>query len=158
MPDWSAMPGMAGRLIEPGHHFEWAWLLFQWGGTQHREAWRAALRLIDIGELHGVRDGFVMNGLRDDCSVLDASARLWPQAERLKAAAFAARMTGEARYWRMANGAAESMCLYLQGRIAGSWYDRRTSEGRFIEEPAPASTFYHIVGAIKELTAAVNSP
>ncbi len=158
MPDWSVMPGLEGRRIEPGHHFEWAWLLFRWGGTDHHEAWSAGLRLLDIGERHGVRDGFVMNGLFDDCTVADASSRLWPQAERLRVAAFAARATGEEWYWRMANGAAESLCLYLQGSVAGSWYDRRTPEGRFIEEPAPASTFYHIVGAIKEFTAAVSSP
>jgi len=158
MADWSViLPGVAGRAIEPGHHYEWAWLLLQWGGTNHGAAVSAALRLIDIGERHGVRGGFVMNSLLDDYSVLDGSSRLWPQAERLRVAAFAARMTGEARHWRMTNEAAESMYLYLRGRIAGSWYDRRTPHGGFIEEPAPASTFYHIVGAIKELTAAVSS-
>jgi len=157
MPDWSVMPGVSGSVIEPGHHYEWAWLLFQWGGAAHGEAVSAALRLIEIGEQHGLRGGFVMNSLLDDYSVLDGSSRLWPQAERLRAAAFAARMTGEARHWRMTNEAAESLCLYLRGRVAGSWYDRRTAQGWFIEEPAPASTFYHIVGAIRELTAAVRS-
>jgi mannose/cellobiose epimerase-like protein (N-acyl-D-glucosamine 2-epimerase family) len=157
MPDWSVMPGVSGRVIEPGHHYEWAWLLFQWGGAAHGEAVSAALRLIEVGERHGLRDGFVINSLLDDYSVLDGSSRLWPQAERLRTAAFAARLTGEARHWRMTNEAAESLCLYLRGRVAGSWYDRRTPQGGFIDEPAPASTFYHIVGAIKELTAAVSS-
>jgi mannose/cellobiose epimerase-like protein (N-acyl-D-glucosamine 2-epimerase family) len=156
-PDWSVMPGASGRVIEPGHHYEWAWLLFQWDGANHGEAVSAALRLIDVGERQGVRGGFVMNTLLDDYTVLDGSSRLWPQAERLRVAAFAARMTGESRHWRMTNEAAESLCLYLRGRVAGSWYDRRTPDGRFIEEPAPASSFYHIVGAIKELTAAVSS-
>lgn len=157
LPDWSVLPGMTGRIIEPGHHYEWAWLLFQWGGAAHGEAVSAALRLIEVGEQHGLRGGFVINSLLDDYSVVDGSSRLWPQAERLRAAAFAARMTGGARHWRMTNEAAESLCLYLRGRVAGSWYDRRTPQGWFVEEPAPASTFYHIVGAIKELTAAVSS-
>ncbi|MEJ0037723.1 MAG: AGE family epimerase/isomerase [Gammaproteobacteria bacterium] len=158
MPDWSVMPGESGRLIEPGHQFEWAWLLFQWGGTHHAEAWTAALRLIDIGERRGVRDGVAINSLLDDYSIVDGSARLWPQAERLRVAAYAARMTGDGRYWQMTNEAAEALCLYLQPKVRGSWYDRRAPDGRFIEEPAPASGFYHIVGAIKELTAAINAP
>jgi mannose-6-phosphate isomerase len=157
LPDWSVLPSMAGRVIEPGHHYEWAWLLLRWGGVHRPEAVLAAFRLINIAELHGVRDGFVMNSVLDDYSVVDGSSRLWPQAERLRVAAFAARMTGEERHWIMANEAATALHAYLRGPLAGSWYDHRTLDGRFIEEPAPASTFYHIVGAIKELTAAVGS-
>jgi mannose/cellobiose epimerase-like protein (N-acyl-D-glucosamine 2-epimerase family) len=154
--DWSVMPGMAGRVIEPGHHYEWAWLLLQWAGGRRGKAASAALRLIDIGERHGVRDGFVVNSLLDDYSVLDGASRLWPQAERLRVASFMAGTTGESRHWRMADEAGESLRLYLHGKVAGSWHDRRTPHGRFMDEPAPASTFYHIVGAIKALTAAVS--
>ena len=28
--DWSAAPGDEGRLREPGHQFEWVWLLFEY--------------------------------------------------------------------------------------------------------------------------------
>lgn len=157
MPDWSPMPGTAGRLIEPGHQFEWAWLLFQWADSEQAPAWRAALRLIDIGEQQGVRDGVAISVMLDDYSVIDGSARLWAQAERLRTAAFVARITGEERYWKMASVAAAMLLLYLQREVPGSWYDRLTPEGSFVEEPAPASTFYHIVGAIKELTAAIRA-
>ena len=30
--DWSPAPGEAGRIVEPGHQFEWAWLLERWVG------------------------------------------------------------------------------------------------------------------------------
>jgi mannose/cellobiose epimerase-like protein (N-acyl-D-glucosamine 2-epimerase family) len=155
MPDWSPMPGNAGRLVEPGHHFEWAWLLFQWGRSNQTRAWGAALRLIDTAEKYGVRNGVAINTMLDDGTVMDGSARLWVQAERLRTAAFAARATGEVRYWTIVNEAAAALYLYLKRGVPGSWYDRQTPEGLFIEEPAPASTFYHIVGALKELTAAV---
>jgi len=158
MPDGLPVPGAEGRLIiEPGHHFEWAWLLLRWGGAGRPETWSAALRLIDIGEQHGVRNGVAVNSLIDDFSVHDASARLWPQAERLKAAAFAARVTGEKRYWDMTSAAAQALQWYLHPKVPGSWYDRRTPEGQLIDEPAPASSFYHIVAAIKELTTTVES-
>ncbi len=153
--DWLPMRGTAGRLIEPGHHFEWAWLLLRWAPSGGSEARSVALRLIDIGEQHGVRNGVAVNSLLDDFSVHDGSARLWPQAERLRVAAFAAGVTGETRYWRMAIAAAEALLLYLRPDVRGSWYDQRTPAGQLIEEPAPASSFYHIVAAIKALTAAI---
>ena len=151
---WTPLTGVQGRFIEPGHHFEWAWLLLRWRGDTHSDVRQVALRLIDIGERHGIHNGAAVNVLLDDFSVHDACARLWPQTERVKAAALAARKTGETRYWTMARDAADSLSLYLQTPVPGSWYDRLMPYGRFIEEPAPASTFYHIVGAIAELTAA----
>src|SRR3546814_19321730 len=30
-PDWRPDPGDAGRVREPGHHFEWVWLLHRHG-------------------------------------------------------------------------------------------------------------------------------
>ena len=152
-PTWSPLPGLPGRIIEPGHHFEWAWLLLRWAGTSHAETRNAALRLMQIGELHGVRNDVVVNALLDDFSVHDASARLWPQTERLKAAVLAARLTGETRYWTIAAAAANTLLRYLDTPVAGSWYDTLKPSGEFVDEPAPASTFYHVAAAIVELSA-----
>ncbi len=149
--DWTPLPGLQGRIIEPGHHFEWAWLLMRWAGDSHPEVRPVALRLIEIGERYGVRDGVALNGLLDDFSVHDAGARLWPQTERLKAAVRAAHVTGEERYWEMAASAAEALLRYLEIKPPGLWYDRLTPDGRFLPEPAPASSFYHLVVAIAEL-------
>jgi mannose/cellobiose epimerase-like protein (N-acyl-D-glucosamine 2-epimerase family) len=33
----------------------------------------------------------------------------------------------------------------------GLWRDRRGADGQFIDEPSPASSFYHIVLALSEL-------
>jgi mannose/cellobiose epimerase-like protein (N-acyl-D-glucosamine 2-epimerase family) len=43
---------------------------------------------------------------------------------------------------------AETLLLYLASAADGLWYDCLTVNGRFVEEPAPASSFCHIVGAI----------
>jgi mannose-6-phosphate isomerase len=149
---WVPLPGLEGRMLEPGHHFEWAWLLLRWSADRRADARQAALRLIDIGERYGVFSGLAVNALLDDFTVYDASARLWPQTERLKAAALAARVTGDRRYWATATDAAAALSRYLETPVAGSWHDRITPDGRIVEEPAPASSFYHIVGAISELT------
>jgi mannose-6-phosphate isomerase len=155
--DWNPAAGIEGRIVEPGHQFEWAWLLLRWscaksGGEQAR-ARAAALKLIDIGEQYGVRNGLALNSLLDDFSLHDAGARLWPQTERLKAAALAARLTGEPRFFKMAADAADGLMRYLDCPIPGLWRDRIDSQGKVVDEPAPASSFYHLVAAIAEISA-----
>jgi mannose-6-phosphate isomerase len=66
-----------------------------------------------------------------------------------------AAMTGDARYWSMAVQAARGLRRYLDTAVRGLWYDRLTVEGQFVQQPAPASSFYHIVCAISELKAVV---
>ena len=152
--EWKPAPGIEGRIVEPGHQFEWAWLLLRWGEPEAlARAARRGARLIDIGEQHGVRNGLAINSLLDDFSPHDAGARLWPQTERLKAAALAARLTGEARYFTMAADAADGLMRYLTVRFRGLWRDRIDAQGNVVDEPAPASSFYHMVAAIAEISA-----
>jgi mannose-6-phosphate isomerase len=152
---WSAVPGLPGRIVEPGHQFEWASLLLQC----QRRNWPArrtyALRLIEIGEGAGVRGAVAINSLLDDLSVHDPNARLWPQTERLKGTLLAAAVTGELKYLKSAAQAADSLFLYLETTVAGLWFDLRLPNGTLIDSPAPASSFYHIVGAIAALDASL---
>jgi mannose-6-phosphate isomerase len=151
--DWTPLEGTAGRIIEPGHLFEWAWLLLRWG-KEHVSA-HAAMRLVEIAERHGVRGGVVVNGLLDNFTVHDAQARLWSQTERLKVSARLA--VDDARFWMGAAQAAQTLLRYLDDACTGLWRDCLTVNGRFIEEPAPASNFYHIVSAISELGGALKA-
>ena len=151
--NWTFAPGVAGRVVEPGHQYEWAWLLLRWAGDKHTKARAAALKLIEVTEAHCLRDGLALQQVLDDFSPHDPSARLWPQTERLKAGALAARLTGEEKYVAMAASAADAVQRYLATPVAGLWYDRIDAEGNIVEEPAPASTFYHLVVAVAEIAA-----
>jgi mannose/cellobiose epimerase-like protein (N-acyl-D-glucosamine 2-epimerase family) len=144
-------PGIAGRVIEPGHQFEWAWLLLRGETRLDPRAHEPALRLIDMAEQFGTVQGFAVNALLDDFSLHDANARLWPQTERLKAALSAAESTGAPRYWSMACDAADSLFAYLNQQTPGLWFDVRTAQGQVTPASAPASTLYHLVGAIATL-------
>jgi mannose-6-phosphate isomerase len=42
---------------------------------------------------------------------------------------------------------------YLDTPVPGLWYDRIDADGKLVDEPAPASSFYHLVAAIAELSA-----
>jgi len=79
--------------------------------------------------------------------VRDATARLWPQTERLKAALI---FGSEAEVVSAASGLAQ----YLDTPKRGAWRDKMTPRGAFLEEPAPATSFYHLLGAILPLLAA----
>jgi mannose-6-phosphate isomerase len=150
-PDWQPAPGIAGRIVEPGHQFEWAWLLLRSESRHPGPLREAALRLISIGEKSGVHNQVAINALLDDFSVHDASARFWPQTERLKAALLAAQVTDEEQYWLMAAAAADSLFPYLKTPVTGLWLDVQLPSGELVDSPAPASTFYHLVGAIVAL-------
>ena len=155
--DWKFTAGTPGRIVEPGHQFEWAWLLLRWAGEKHPKARAVALKLIEVTEAHCIRDGLALQQVLDDFSPHDASARLWPQTERLKAAALAARLTGDAKYLAIAASAAEAITRYLATPIPGLWYDRIDVTGKIVDEPAPASTFYHLVVAVAEISALARS-
>ena len=157
--DWTPAPGAAGQEVEPGHQFEWAWLLERWGVARERaDARAAARRLYEVGAQHGVdaTRHVAVDALLDDYTTADATARLWPQTERLRAALLlASSAEGEARERYVANAldAAQGFAPYLQTPVAGLWRDKLRSDGEFVDEPAPASSFYHIMGALLELRA-----
>lgn len=148
---WNPAPGPTGRRVEPGHQYEWAWLLLRWAGPESPQVVRAARTLLDVAEHSGVCHGVVVNALLDDFSIHDPEARLWPQGERLKANALAARLFDEERYWRATVEAANLLLEFLGTPMRGLWYDKRTVAGEFVNEAVPASSFYHIVDAVGEL-------
>jgi mannose/cellobiose epimerase-like protein (N-acyl-D-glucosamine 2-epimerase family) len=152
--DWRPVRNQALQRVEPGHQFEWAWLLLRWSVHSGDAASQAlALRLISLAEKHGVdRTRHVaINALAPDGKVRDNNARLWPQTERLKATTLAAELTGDASYWSAACESANALARYLDVPLRGLWRDTLTASGEFLDEPAPASSMYHIVGAIAQL-------
>lgn len=158
--DWNPAPGVDGRIVEPGHQFEWAWLLLRWSKLTGRDdAVAAALRMIAIGDGPGVdpKRGVAIFALLDDLSVHDDVARLWAQTERIKAGVLAAQVDGDPRWWTTVAEGAEGLLKYFDVPVKGLWRDKLRADGTFVDEAAPASSFYHIVCAILELDRAVNS-
>ncbi|WP_293908121.1 AGE family epimerase/isomerase [Phenylobacterium sp.] len=150
--DWQALTGEAG-LIEPGHQFEWAWLLERWGRSRGDAAARAAARRLFAAGRRGFdpQRGVVANALWDDLSLRDPAARLWPQTEHLKAALVLGEDVA-------ALEAANGLAVYLDTPARGVWRERMRPDGGFLDEPAPATSLYHLYLAIRELTRAVGDP
>jgi mannose-6-phosphate isomerase len=157
---WMPVAGVTGRIVEPGHQFEWAWLLLRWFNlTGRAEAADAAFRMIRFAESHGVDHarGVAINAVLETGAAHDTRARLWPQTERIKAAAAAALHTGDPSYWAMAAEGGVGLMKYFEQTGPGLWHDMMEPNGEFSDEFAPASSLYHIVCAIAELDSAVES-
>lgn len=155
---WAPASGDDGRLVEPGHQFEWAWLLARYAASRRDGRVLATARQLYAMGREGVseRRGVAINALNDDGSVRSARARLWPQTEWLKSALVLAHCVSEqerAFYLTDASSALRALWLYLTPD--GMWRDTMLESGRFIEEASPASSFYHIVAAFAQLAESV---
>ena len=142
--DWRPAPAPEGEEISPGHQFEWSWLLGQYAKPRGLDLspitdqlWRAGLRGVDPSRAVAV------NALSSDLSHRDSQARLWPQTEWLKAALTIGDEVEIAR-------AGAALSRYLKGVQPGLWRDTLNPDGTWVEEPSPASSLYHIAGAIFE--------
>ena len=148
--DWSPAPGLEGQICEPGHHYEWAFLLDRWARLTRRERPAAVSRLIAFADRHGLdaRRGVVINAVLADGRGHDPTARLWAQAERIRAY-LAHRHSGEE-----IAAAIAGLRRFLATPTHGVWFDQLTADDTFVREPARATSLYHIVGAVAELSAA----
>jgi mannose-6-phosphate isomerase len=144
--DWRVASAAAGGCFDPGHQFEWAWLLDQWSG-RGGEVDRGVIRRLYYNGRAGwaPERGVVINRMSADFAPLDASARIWPQTEHLRAAVMMWRTEGEAPYAAHVAAAASGLAPYLETPVAGLWRDVRLAEDAFAEEPAPASSLYHLI-------------
>ncbi len=148
---WRADPASE---VWPGHQFEWAWLMLRW---RRDEAPVAAARGLYAAGARGVLASGVTANVLDG----DRAARLWPQTERLKAALSLAELASAEERTALeadALSAAEALRRYLDAAPPGLWIDLIDPDDVPVAGPAPASSLYHIVGAVKALAAYAPRP
>lgn len=150
--EWRPLAGPAG-LIEPGHQFEWAWLLARWGRVRGRADIAAMVRRLFMAGRRGfdAARNVVVDALTDDLAVRDGAARLWGQTEHLKAALALGDRTAALQ-------AANGLARFLDTPTPGVWRERMRADGAFVEEPSPATSLYHLYLAIRELTRCAGEP
>lgn len=151
--DWTPMSGDEGRLVEPGHCFEWAWLFERLArsGSQHAVAVSDAMTA--FGRRYGIdaQRGVAINEVLTNGRVVNGRARLWPQTERIKVAVLRYHRTGsEEDLQEVADGWA-GLRRYFLPEAQHLWRDKMNEDGSFIEELVPGSSLYHISCAISEM-------
>ena len=152
---WTPRAGEDGLIAEPGHQFEWAWLLARWraqGGDVDLSVIRALYEFADGFGLDAEQSLAISETLLDG-GVKDASARLWPQTERMKAAIALARLYPEEhpRFEDAVEDAWRGLQHFICAETPGLFRDKRRPDGSFAAEGALASSLYHIVAAVSEL-------
>src|SRR3546814_6914943 len=86
--DLRPAPGDAGRIVEPGHHFEWVWLLHRYGlVTGDQRFLGEADTLYRFALAYGVDPvtGAVLDQIAAEGWILEDGRRVWPQTEALRA-------------------------------------------------------------------------
>ncbi len=152
--DWAVAPGDVGQLLEPGHHFEWVWLLHQYASITGDESTRAeAEQLFVFAERHGVdaEHGGVFDAIDRGGRVRRDTKRLWPQTELIKALVARYEASGDAAILEPLQGALRHVFRhYVDPRHRG-WRDHLTREGELHVDLMPATSVYHITLALSEV-------
>ncbi|MFT3729138.1 MAG: AGE family epimerase/isomerase [Terricaulis sp.] len=150
---WARIGGEEGRRIEPGHAYEWAWILSRYQMLTSEELADIAGALIDYGEKHGInpKTGAVYDEIRDDGAPLVTSSRSWPNTERIKAHLALFELTREDPSQAVAASTRLLLDKYLSTDVRGLWMDHLDRDGQAIAKAVPASIFYHLFLAFSEL-------
>ena len=152
--DWSRLTNdPAHTAIEPGHHYEWAWLLLRFLDRRDRPGLEAQARLLFATARafgHHAATGAAANAVQPDGAGLSSRARCWPQTEALKAA-----IAFERRGLAGASGLRARMIdvlfdHYLARPVPGGWMDLIDDRGRPLAGDMPASMVYHVLVALAE--------
>jgi len=149
-PDWSAPDGDAAHIVEPGHQFEWVWLLHTWSRLAQKPLPDAATRLYNFAVSTLDASGRACQIITRDGAVQDTSSRTWPQTEALKAHLALYEQTGAERH---AAAASRSVDVLMDTFLTedGGWIDHFAADGTVLAKTMPASTGYHVVCAFSEL-------
>jgi mannose-6-phosphate isomerase len=147
--DWSTPDGDAGAIVEPGHHFEWVWLLERYGRLSGTAMPREAKELYAFGFQTLDQTGKAIQSVTRQGIPHDGSARTWPQTEALKAHLTMMRAGDDQAAGRAVQSFDVLMETYLTDE--GGWKDHFAADGTLRAKNVPASTGYHIVVAFLDL-------
>jgi mannose-6-phosphate isomerase len=146
-----------GHIVEPGHHFEWCWLLHLCSSQLDQPACvddatglfeRAYAFGIDK-ELGGVFDQASVDGV-----LIADTKRIWPVTELIKAHAARFKTTAQAVELAALRDAVEFLfTAYLLPD--GGWRERLRRDLTCYDDTLPATTCYHILLGLLEARAAL---
>ena len=149
---WKPASGLDGRIVEPGHHFEWVWLLSEYerlSGEDFRTERDSLFAFAErIGREPGT--GLIYDAVLDDGTLHQASKRCWPQTEALRAL-IARRRDGYSVDEEIAQVTGNLLDRYLATEVPGLWQDQFGPDNEPLAKTVPASSLYHIFGAFVPL-------
>jgi N-acylglucosamine 2-epimerase/mannose-6-phosphate isomerase len=152
--DWTPVQGLQGDIVEPGHQFEWAWIIAHYGRLSGSPRLELMRRLIGSALRHGFDEttGLTVDQVGRDGRLIAASHRLWPQTEALKACLAAGEFLHQPAPARIAKILDAIFDRFLRpGPLPGTWIDHYHPNWSLIVDKIPTTSLYHITLAFMEL-------
>ncbi|MEC5409489.1 AGE family epimerase/isomerase [Paraburkholderia sp. MPAMCS5] len=142
--------GTPDNRLEPGHQFEWFWLVKQGGAVFEGSGLAQAMpRAFSFAQCHGVdrETGGVCASLDEEGRIKESTQRIWAQTEYLRALASHDDPAVRAALPRQ-------MELFQQRFLRSQgWFECKTSAGEVARADMPSTTPYHLATAFEALPA-----
>lgn len=151
--DWLPLAGPEGRVVEPGHHCEWVWLLDKFERAISLDTSTIRRALLDFAMMHGRHSGsrLLVDQVDVDGKQLQTSQRLWPQTEAIKALLTRIER-GDMSAWPDVSTFAHGLLdRFLAVEPVGIWHDHFGADGKLLNSFVPASSLYHLFVSFSEL-------
>jgi mannose/cellobiose epimerase-like protein (N-acyl-D-glucosamine 2-epimerase family) len=146
---WRPSRPAGENAVEPGHQMEWAWLLREWqrlsGVLQGERVGRLTAHATTFGI--DMEKGLVRGIVREDGAMVSNASRVWQQTEAIRSLC---REDPSGVTWPgLVSAITENLFkCYLPAHLNGGWIDQMDENGRGVIDYMPASTLYHLVGAV----------
>lgn len=150
---WREIPQDGRRLREPGHFFEWTWLLHRYALASGDDGAPDAMRpLYGWAWENGVDgDDVVFEELDSGGGMLNGgSKRLWPQTEAVKASLAVYERFGDGAALARAHRLLAALFTTFAGLDRSDWREQVDRDGELIREGMPSSSLYHLYLAAAE--------
>ncbi|SDR23000.1 mannose-6-phosphate isomerase, type 3 [Rhizobiales bacterium GAS113] len=143
-----------GGVFQPGHHFEWIWLLDRYAACSGERVDDLVAALADRAFAEGIDpDGAAIEAVAIGGGHRIESRRCWGTCEALKAVASNfenGRSSPELAIEQATSCLRALRSLFLTGPYPGGWIDRVDARGNPLLDYVPASTLYHVFLAVAE--------
>ncbi|MFZ3231172.1 MAG: AGE family epimerase/isomerase [Pseudobdellovibrio sp.] len=153
--DWVFEKITGSFVFEPGHHYEWAWLLSWYQDLSGQDSFVLRHKLYSIAENHGLNTekNLAIDEVYSDFTKKKNSSRFWPQCERIKACVklgLESPIQNQPAFAKSADQAMTALFEYFNLPIKGLWQDVLLENGQFTQQDPKASSLYHIINAMSE--------
>lgn len=142
---WESIKEDGQFIFEPGHHFEWSWLFYQYQQMTGTDCSAVSESLFKTAEQYGLsaHGELAYDEIWSNGTPHKKSSRFWPQTERIKAAVVLKKFDS-------ADKAMKALIQHYLVMDKGLWRDTRLENGSYADIPVKASSLYHIINAISE--------
>jgi mannose-6-phosphate isomerase len=148
-------PRPLGCIREPGHQFEWVWLLQRYAALSGENSEEHASSLYGFGLNTGLHQtgplaGAVYDEVAQSGAPLKTSLLLWPQTEGVKAHLARFESTKDSGAMALATSLARLIFANYIATDTPVWRNQIDTEGRTLQADAPTRLLYHVAMFITE--------